>query len=358
MRIGIITMRLGSNYGGILQNYALQYVLKQLGHQPITFDLGIRSWKNWLTIYIKTVIKHIIGRPTPPVPLSPYTIKKRERSLRRFVKKNIYLTSPIKQLVANHIHRYNIEALVMGSDQIWRHPWNNISENFGEFAVDINIPKIAYAASFGVDYWTYDHHLQDKCANLIKKFRAVSVRESSAVLLCEKYLGCKCVQMPDPTLLVERPVYLSLCKDVPRKKGNYLFVYILDASDAVMNIIKDIASGKGLDIIVKQADGNISDTDSVEKWLSCFRDCSLVVTDSFHGTVFSIIFNKEFYVLQNVERGFTRLISLLNTFELGDRILSQNQPLRNGNINWKQVNEILEGERKRGIDFLNRNLTK
>ena len=358
MKIGIITHRLGQNYGGILQNYALQYVLKQLGHQPITFDLGTRSWKNWLTIYIKTGIKHIIGRPTPPVPLSPYTLKKRERPLRRFVRKNIYLTSPIKQLVANHIHSYNIEALVMGSDQIWRHPWNNLSDNFGEFAVDIDIPKIAYAASFGVDYWTYDHHLQDKCSNLIKKFRAVSVRESSGVLLCEKYLGCKCVQMPDPTLLVERPIYLSLCKDVTCKKGNYLFAYILDASEAIMNVIKDIALENGLDIVVKQANENISDTDSVEKWLSCFRDSSMVITDSFHGTVFSIIFNKEFYVLQNAVRGNTRIDSLLHTFGLKDRILQSDHPRENNPIDWELINKITAEERNKGVGFLSKYLSK
>lgn len=326
MRIGIVTQRLGSNYGGILQNYALQYVLKQLGHQPITFDIGARSWSRWLLECIKTWIKLIIGRPTLPVPLSPYAVYRKERALRRFVKKYINITSSIWHIKPQHIDQNKIEGLVMGSDQIWRPMWSNVPEAFGEFAFERDIPKIAYAASFGFDYWTFDHNLQNKCTNLIKKFRAVSVRESSGVLLCEKYLECKCVQMPDPTLLVERPVYLSLCKDVPCKKEKYLFAYILDASEAIMNLIKDIALGKGLDIVVKQADGNISDTDSVEKWLSYFRDSSMVITDSFHGTVFSIIFNKEFYVLQNAERGVARIVSLLNTFELEYRILQLDKP--------------------------------
>lgn len=245
----------------------------------------------------------------------------------------------------------------MGSDQIWRPMYSNVPEAFGEFAVDVDIPKIAYAASFGIDYWTFDHSLQTKCSRLIKLFRAVSVRESSGVILCEKYLGYKCVQMPDPTLLVERSLYMSLCEAVPRKRVKYLFAYILDASDTIMNVIKDIASVNGLEIIVKQADGNISNTDSVEKWLSCFRDCSLVVTDSFHGTVFSIIFNKEMYVIHNAERGIARISSLLATFKLEDRILQQSQPLGKSLIDWKCVNEILAAERNRGICFLAKHLS-
>ena len=357
MKIGIVTQRLGINYGGILQNYALQYVLKQLGHQPITFDIGARSWSRWLLESLKTWIKLIIGRPTLPIPLSPHAVHTREKALRRFVMKYIIFTHPIWHIKPRHVRRYKIEALVMGSDQIWRPMWSNVPEAFGEFAAETDIPKIAYAASFGVDYWTFGEDLQNQCSNLIKKFRAVSVRESSGVLLCEKYLGCKCVQMPDPTLLVERSAYMSLCEAMPRKRGNYLFAYILDASDAIMNVIRDIASGKGLDIIVKQADDSISDTDSVEKWLSCFRDCSMVVTDSFHGTVFSIIFNKEMYVIQNAERGIARISSLLNTFELGDRILQINQPWKNSPIDWEYVNEILAGERNRGIGFLAKHLS-
>lgn len=358
MRIGIVTQRLGSNYGGILQNYALQYVLKQLGHQPVTFDIGARNWSRWFLECIKTWIKLMIARPTLPVPLSPYAVYRRERALRRFVKKYISITSPIWHIKPEDIQRYRIEGLVMGSDQIWRPMWSNVPEAFGEFAFEKDIPKIAYAASFGVDYWTFDHDLQNKCANLIQKFRAISVRESSGVLLCEKYLGCKCVQMPDPTLLVEHSVYLSLCKDVPCKKGNYLFAYILDASEAIMNVIKDIALENGLDIIVKQADGNISDTDSVEKWLSCFRDSSMVITDSFHGTVFSIIFYKEFYVLQNAERGNTRIDSLLHTFGFKDRILRPDQPLENSPIDWELINKIITEERNRGIDFLAKYLSE
>lgn len=94
MIVGIVTQRLGQNYGGILQNYALQYVLKQLGHHPVTFDIRTWTWSRWLIECIKTYIKHLIGRPTLPMPISPYTIKRRERALRRFFKKNINLTPP------------------------------------------------------------------------------------------------------------------------------------------------------------------------------------------------------------------------------------------------------------------------
>lgn len=351
MIIGIVTQRLGRNYGGVLQNYALQQVLRNLGHNPITYDISSPTWIGWIISSIKFLIKRIIGQKAS-LPLSPIGLNQKEFALRKFIKSNISLSYPIQRLSKRDLYKTHTNALVVGSDQVWRPFYSSIPEAFLEFAKDIAIPKIAYAASFGVDKWLLNEEETRLCKELVKKLDAISVRETSGVGLCEEFLNVKAVQMPDPTLLLKKEDYNSLCNGIKTEKKDFVFAYILDITSEKTPLFNAVASEQGQELVFLRADNNISQDDSIERWLSFFRDSSLVITDSFHGTVFSIIFNKEFYVISNPERGKARIESLLNTFGLQNRLITSISQIDNHPINWKAVNAILDRERMRGLEFL------
>lgn len=140
---------------------------------------------------------------------------------------------------------------------------------------------------------------------------------------------------------------------MPVKQSRYLCAYVLDLSDEKTNLIRHIADSKNLELRLFSAHENLSL--SVEEWLSNFRDASFVVTDSFHGTVFSIIFEKEFIVLQNDERGADRFVSLLSIFDLTSRIFNETMCIED-DIQWEKVNEKLLSIREKSMCYLKNNL--
>ena len=147
--------------------------------------------------------------------------------------------------------------------------------------------------------------------------------------------------MLDPTLLMKLQDYIKLCSHIS-KRESFIFAYVLDESEEKINSIVRFAERRGLPYIIKGADNTVSDDDTIELWLSYFRDAAFVVTDSFHGTAFSIIFNKDFYVFGNEKRGNSRFDSLLETFDLKDRMVNNILPERIDNINWEEVNKKRE----------------
>lgn len=178
----------------------------------------------------------------------------------------------------------------------------------------------------------------------LKKFNGISVREKSGITLCNQYLGVNATHVLDPTLLMKSQDYIKLCSHISKREP-FIFAYVLDESEEKIKSIVRFAERRGLPYIIKGADNTVSDDDTIELWLSYFRDAAFVVTDSFHCTAFSIIFNKDFYVFGNEKRGNSRFDSLLETFNLKDRMVNNILPEKIDNINWEEVNK----KRKKAI---------
>ena len=233
------------------------------------------------------------------------------------------------------------------------------------------IKRLAYAASFGVDCWEFTDFQTKRSQELIRDFSAVSVREFSGVDLCKRYLCCDASHVLDPTMLLDKEDYVRLIEDEdePVSKGN-LFTYILDESDGKQEIINEVASMLGLLPFTAMPEFPINRRTikrnldkciypSVTRWLRSFMDAKFVVCDSFHGAVFSIIFNKPFVIIANKERGLARFSSLLHTFGLYDRIVSSMDNLHTiikTPIDWKRVNCIRAEMKVHSIGFLRSNL--
>jgi len=358
MRIGILTQPLYTNYGGIVQCYALQTVLQRMGHETIVlqreFDRKF-SLLGALTYYAKHLVKLLLGRKES----WHYYVSQEKRdyiaqNTYKFIDKNInprskhcYSTEQLKHEVA----ALNLDAIIVGSDQVWRPYYSPCQPNyFLDFlSDDSKIKRISYAASFGGDEWNWSEKLTRRCRDLLKKFDAVSVREQSGIRLCKEHFGVDAVQVLDPTMLLDKEDYLSII--IPRKeRRGQLFSYVLDKSEYKQNIISQVAQKTGMKVFESMPELDSStynlygDIDKavfppVEDWLSAFNEADMVVTDSFHGTVFSILFNKPFWVIGNEGRGMARFKTLLSMFGLEDRMITSTERDFSAQIDWEEVNQ-------------------
>lgn len=359
MKIGILTQPLKSNYGGILQAYAMQEVLREMGHSPVTLQYKANLLKHlliWPVLFSKHVIKLIMGRKSDFPGLIPNTKFPGYEGMIRFVNAHIATLSS-NRFSKGLIRRNKIDLLLVGSDQTWRRRYNKrIRDMFLCFMGSAPIGRIAYAASFGTDVWEMSEKETRDCASAAKRFNAVSVREKSGVRMCGTYLGVDAVHVLDPTLLIAKEKYLSLIRGEPNFDGPFLFSYILDLTPDIEAAVRSIASLKGLKVVMLSAGASIKSTDCPERWISHFAHADFVVTDSFHGTAFAIKFQKEFLVLNNKARGSSRVESLLSTLQLNDRVLTGDSTGSPPPINWKKVNDILLREQIKSRQFLSQNI--
>lgn len=359
MRIAILTQPLGANYGGILQAYALQNILKNLGHTSTIIERKYLQDINYLRIFFEL----------PKRLFTKYILKKREyifsehKNNQHQIGRRKHTNSFIKKYIQhkfildyNSIDLNRFEAFIVGSDQVWRplYNWGFIDKMFLSFITkESNIKRLSYAASFGTKEWEYTDEQTATCTELLSRFDAVSVRETDGVELCKEYLkrdDAVCVL--DPTLLLNRNDYENLCTDVPVIEKNALCAYILDLNDKIKQKLETIANEKGLNLKIVSADNNCTLT--VPEWIAMFRDAKYIITDSFHGTVFSIIFNKEFYSIANIERGGSRFTSLLSQFDLMSRLHASINEISivENTINWDSVNEKRDVLKQYSINFL------
>lgn len=329
MKIGILTQPLLRNYGCFLQNYALQKILLRLGNDVKTIDY-IYPHTSLYTLFfswMKTIGYYLIGKKTRR--FARYQkADSRTQLVDTFVKKNLLTTNIVRTYSKKIIKTNNFDCIVVGSDQVWRPKYNrNLCDMFLNFTKNLSIKRIAYAASFGVDEWEFSTKQTKMCSSLAKKFDAISVREESGIKLCQDHLGVGATWVLDPTLLLQKEDYSELCKNIPIASENILVAYILDMNDAINELCESIAKEKKLTLKVYRAGNNATQT--IPEWLAMFRDASYVVTDSFHGTVFSIIFEKDFKCLYNKNRGAARFESLLK-LQKSEKI----EEMRKFSINW------------------------
>lgn len=375
MKIGILTQPLHNNYGGLLQNFALQQTILQLGIEPVTIDHTSRElvwWKNCLykCYYYIWLLLH-----PSQIKNQQYLLTDKEKAIisrntSSFIKQYIRKTEPFhnNRELLKIIEDEHFDGYVVGSDQCWRPTYSGgfLKEMFLCFAVD-NVKRVAYAASFGTDQWEYTPEMTTVCAKLAKKFDLITVREKSGVDLCKKYLGVDASHVLDPTMLLSREDYIRLVEieHEPVSHGN-LFYYILDPSIDKSSFIQRIAKEEELKAFTvlprcqaenrtkKDVKDHIEDCvyPSVTSWLRGFMDAEMVIVDSFHGAVFSIIFNKPFWVISNSMRGNARFTSLLEMFHLSERLV---QPSELANVNyrkeidWDEVNSILNEKKSQSI---------
>ena len=374
MKIGILTQPLYCNYGGLVQCYALQQTLKGLGHETVVLQREFNkkyTLQGACSYYAKLIGKKILGRQASwHYYVDPHKRAYVAKETSKFIEAHInprskqcYATEQLK----NEVERLGLDAIIVGSDQVWRPDYSPCQPNyFLDFLPeDSRIKRISYAASFGGDNWNWSRELTAQCAKLLQRFDAVSVREASGARLCKEHFNVDAVNVLDPTMLLDPKDYIAMIRK-PKSRRGQLFNYVLDRSIEKLNIIDAISQKTGkksfssmpeLEDSVFNLYGDIEKAvyPPVEDWLSAFAEAEMVVTDSFHGTVFSIIFNKPFWVIGNEGRGMARFETLLSTFGLEDRMIDA-ATVQSVNfdapINWVPINDKRNELKTTAMEFL------
>lgn len=363
----IMTQPLGMNYGGILQAYALQRVLREMGLHAVTND-ALRV-PNRLRRSAGELKSRLLGR------MDSQEFRAIAREPRRFVSENLVTVDLFKgRTKPDPASLERWDAFVVGSDQVWRAPYSNVPQHLCDFVAS-DTTKISYAASFGTaDLAEYGHDLIMETTQFAKKFDAISVREDSAVDLCREYWGVEAEQHVDPTLLLTKDDYIELVeRDAARltTSPGELLTSVLDINETTQGMINAISTQLGLApfTVLSQKTASrrayyqhadLYHLPPVTHWLRGFMDASFVITDSFHGCVFAIIFNKPFIATGNSGRGMARFDSILRLFGLQDRLITtvddDTKDVLSRDIDWNSVNSLIEEQRGRSVGYLTNHL--
>lgn len=366
MKIGIMTFwESQDNYGQQLQAFALQTYLKNMGHEvyliqckrtpiPQKEKRFFRRIKTALYNLKKRVIQQYNKEVGPP-----------NRFFDEFRKKYIKLgETEYRFLTELKVNPPKADAYICGSDQIWNNSFTISCEPYLLGFGNKETKRIAYAASFG------QRELSPPTQELFKKylgdFDAISVREKSGVNLCTMLGYKRAYWVPDPTLLFNKSQWLSMLniKKIETGAGKRLFLYVLGNSELhdKNKYFEYFRSETALEIIHTSANNDLSGIffPSVEQWVFELSTCNYVVTNSFHGTIFSILFEKPFIVLPNTGSASgmnERITSLLGKLNLSEHMLESFEALEverllKKEINWSEVNDVLNEWKKDANSFL------
>ncbi len=362
MKVGLVPLLYNEyNYGGVLQFYALQRVLKSNNiecdiiffnndEKVSYFELPTREK---ILLNIKVAIYSCFDRESG---ILDGKIRKRKLKIDEFKKK--YYSSVINE---KNISYAEYDAIVCGSDQIWNPNWAR-RRCFLEFVPD-EINKIIYAASLGCENMSKEQKAQFKPR--IERLQYISVREQSGKTILDSFVKNKDIKIVlDPTLLL-LPKDWNNIVIAPKEKG-YVFTYFLGKYDDKTDYIAGFAKKKGLKIInIPFASGEKNDNicfgdlkikdAGPEEFIGLIKNAEYIFTDSFHACVFSVLFKKEFYAFQrdNSRKMQGRINTLLHNFKLPDRIIEVGTNLDMlSSINYQNNEMIQESLRKDSLTFL------
>lgn len=363
MKIGISTYHKAHNYGALLQAVALRETLKQLGHdvyyvdywpqyhltafaQFNTYAFKIRSFLGKIN-YIRKFLLHY------------NKINRRRRLFLNYITKYI---DPYCLPADNEQNCY--DAVVYGSDQIWK-KWRQLSDEFDPFYFGVNNvltrQSISYAASMGIlAKENGDCHF---IKETLSRFDALGVRENDLKALLED-CGLDNVHLClDPTMLLDKGKWISLLGVERIKRKPYVLFYDLVKNSFDINAVKKFADSKNLELIVLKGSVNsnkypartIDEAGPVE-FVSLIANADFIFTSSYHGLVFSILFEKSFYASYKSNSG--RAVTLLSSLGLDDRLL----PPGSDSIpdikmkDYSYINESINKLREDSISFLGKSL--
>lgn len=348
MRIAVATWY-RENYGSVLQAYATCMLLRAMGHDPIFLKF---DFSGGLVTKLRARIKLLgAGRAFSQLATNvrgrvsahqhaDATIA-RANAMDLFIQKNLVATEREYTRGDYEECLQEADAFLCGSDQIWNPAITCYSPFYWLSFVPVGVPKIAYAPSMGMPKMS--DAVKEFVVTQLNSFQDVSVRESATADMLNSLPGLtKCVEtVVDPTLLVPKEWWVELCEAsrVSQMREPYAFAYILRGTPEQRSFCSRIARSKGLKLVVypyleavpqgKDAcdwgDERIFDDDPAD-FLARIRGASLIITDSFHCTLFSILFHRDFYVLRkafDAASQRTRIDEILSVAGLEERILEE-----------------------------------
>ncbi len=345
-KVGIITFSHSYNHGAVLQAFALKTAIESLGYEVCVIDYTLKSD---YAMYDPSIFS--AGIFNFPIKLAMYhTNKRRAKAFESFRHLYLGLTSRM-YFDGDDLSELNdsFDIFVAGSDQIWNLRFIGIVKDFFlEFASNYKV-RIAYAPSIGDSYEEIRLN-SEIIRNYLMAFHAVSAREQKGALILSEILDRQVPVVLDPTFLIDPGIYEKISS--PIKSDKYIFAYFVGKADNVC--VREIAKRKKLKIKYQAASilfhaENVFQYGPLE-FLGYIASAEYVITSSFHGTIFSILFKKKFCVC-NLAENDERVRSLLIKLNLTSRIYHEGFDI-DADINYDEVNRLLFKERDKSLKFL------
>ena len=354
MKVGILTFHWANNYGAVLQAYALLSKLKELGHDAYIIDRRMIYKGILRKLYHKFSYEHF------------FSWRKFWKCTDTFLKPKTRAYMSHDDLVTNFKNE-NFDAVIVGSDQVWR--WKLIGLNyFLDFITDHKTKRYSYAASFGLDEWQGTEDDRKTISALLKQFNRISVREETGVRICQETFKVDAELVLDPTLLHTAEFYeQTLLKNYKRQPSGKVVSYILGKNKKPQ--VVEIANwAKSINLkhnelfwttiehpsLIGKSTFHLTHVTPIE-WLNEIRNAEYVITNSFHATVFSILFQKQFVVLAHEGGGNNRIETLFNSLGICGRIaysVDEAKSLVNNKIDYSAIVEKHNNSINRSMEFL------
>lgn len=351
VKVGIITFHNAINYGALLQTYALQKSITNMGYEAEIIN------------YSNSNIDKIRKKPCWKQYRNPFNYHNdkliyeveivKEKKLRDFLNARINKTEKINRENITKVSS-KFDVVFTGSDQVWN---DSITDFDDTYYLDF-VPaekRCSYAASIGKEIIPAEN--VPRMQKLLSNYHAISVREETAKEALKTQMGILATRVLDPTLLISEREYEKLARKPVKKR--YVLLYMLLYSESLVQSAKKMAKEKGVPVFGinssgKRIKGIVDYSDAgIEEWLGLFLNAEFVFTNSFHGTAFSINFNKQFNVELPPARiqASSRVKDILKIFDLEKQVI-ENGETKSNIINYELVNRILSTEREKSRKFL------
>lgn len=351
IKVGTITFHNAINYGALLQTYALQKSIKNMGYETKVIDYSNSNidkqrkkpcWNEY-----RNLLKYHNDR------MIYNTEIEKEKKLRNFLNARITMTEKATRENIADVSS-ELDVVFTGSDQVWNDSVTNCDDTYYLDFIPAE-KRCSYAASIGKETIPFENIPRVK--RLLSNYHAISVREETAKEALKTQLGISATRVLDPTLLITKKEYEELAKAYTKK--GYVLLYMLLYSKSLVESAKKMAKDKGLLLLCinssgKRVKGVVDCSDAgIEEWLGLFLNAEFIFTNSFHGTAFSINFNKQF----NVElppakiKASSRIKDILKMFDLEKQLIEKGE-IKSNIIKYDLVNEKLNLEREKSRNFL------
>lgn len=361
-KIGILTFHNAHNYGAMLQAYALQKKCEKYG------DCEIINYNNKKISNQYKVIRTVGKNPVKITKRILSDLKNYKLKRIRFDKFNDFMNSYLKLSEEKYLSEKNIkneelkyDIIITGSDQVWNPQIvGELSDiytlNFGQN----EIKRISYAASVGDTKVIIND--KESFKNKLAKLDFISVREEDAQNELSKIISKNINVVLDPTLLMSKEEWNSELTEISNYAEKYIIAYVVEPDEEYIKIVNHLSEKTGLRVVhfglKNPGYKNVwksAYTEGPFEFINLIKNAEYVVATSFHATVFSIIFNKRFFIIPHRKTG-ARVTNLLKRLEIDRRTFSNYDEFKNIDYNfetdWKQVEKILKKEQEKSIKWL------
>lgn len=351
MKVGILTFHRASNYGAVLQAYALSEMVKKFGCSAEIIDyrcpeveMAHRPFAAFKKQKWYKAAVYFIGKCKNGKMFDKFRT-------RMFRLSEMYTRNNVGTIK----DKYDI--FISGSDQVWSKRLSGFDKTYLLDFVDDDRKKYSYAASFG--FTSFPENTRDVYQKYLEKFQMISLREKTAVDLLKNECSIDSCVCLDPTLILGKDEWMKFSTK-PDLNEKYILIYTVQPPVGLLKYARKLSEEKGLKLIYlnnsrrKDLDIKHIRYSTPEEFVGFFANAEYVLTNSFHGTAFSIIFNKELVVEIKTQKSVnTRSEDLLKLCEIDDRIINDNySDFKMSEINWQNVNQKLENEKKKSVEYL------